>query len=283
MDLASNQASTEHASAQLASKRRSVRRAIMARAIAVALCGCAISAWPADSLPTVDQIYLAEQAGRTEEAQRMIAQVLAAHPNSAKAHYVQAELYARAGKLSLARTELKIAEQLQPNLQFAKPRAISELRAQLAERQSSRQGTVESPPADGVESRSGEVRVLLASKDGILFAPAVINNSIKLDFIVDSGASDVSIPADLYSTMVRSGAITDADTTGSRQYVNASGETSRATTFILRSLKVGNVEVSRVQASVAPFNAPLLLGESFLKRFKSWSIDNARQELVLQR
>jgi len=261
----------------------STRRTITARAAALALCACALSTWAADSLPTVDQIYLAEQAGRTDEAQRMIAQVLAAHPNSAKAHYVQAELYARAGKFSLARTELGLAEQLQPNLQFAKPRAISELRAQLSERQTSRQGSAQSPPADGAESRSREVRVLLASKGGILVAPAVINNSIKLDFIVDSGASDVSIPAELYSTMVRSGAITDADITGSRQYVNASGETSKATTFILRSLKVGNVEVSRVEASVAPFKAPLLLGESFLRRFKSWSIDNARQELVLQR
>lgn len=246
---------------------------IFARAIALVLCACAISAWAADSLPTVDQIYLAEQAGRLDEAQRMISQVLAAHPSSAKAHYVQAEVYARAGKLSQARSELAAAERLQPDLQFAKPRAISELRAQLAERS----------PQAGVESRSGEVRVLLASKSGILVAPAVLNNSIKADFIVDSGASDVSISAELYSRMVKSGAITDTDITGSRQYVNASGETSRATTFILRSLKVGHVEVSRVEASVGSFRAPLLLGESFLKRFKSWSIDNARQELVLQR
>jgi clan AA aspartic protease (TIGR02281 family) len=255
---------------------------IFARAIALALYACAISTWAADSLPTVDQIYLAEQAGRLDEAQRMISQVLAAHPNSAKAHYVQAEVYARAGKVSQARSELATAERLQPDLQFAKPRAISELRAQLAEGPGAGQGPAESRQG-GVESRSGEVRVLLASKSGILVAPAVLNNSIKADFIVDSGASDVSISAELYSTMVKSGAITEADITGSRQYVNASGETSRATTFILRSLKVGHVEVSRVEASVGPFKAPLLLGESFLKRFKSWSIDNARQELVLQR
>jgi clan AA aspartic protease (TIGR02281 family) len=230
----------------------------------LALCAFAPSVWAADPLPTVDQIYLAEQAGRADEAQRMIAQVLAARPNSAKAHYVQAELYARAGKISQARTELGIAERLQPNMQFAKPRAISELRAQL-------------------ESHSREDRVLLASKGGILVAPVIINNSIKLDFFVDSGASDVTIPADLYSTLVKSGAITEADITGSRQFVNASGETSRATTFKLRSLKVGTVEVSGVEASVAPLRAPPLLGQSFLQRFKSWSINNATQELILQR
>jgi clan AA aspartic protease (TIGR02281 family) len=265
------------------SGRRNTRRTILAGALALALCASAPPTRAADPLPTVDQIYLAEQAGRTDDAQRMSAQVLAAHPNSAKAHYVQAELYARAGRISLARTELGIAEQLQPNLQFAKPRAIDELRAQLAERQTSSQGTGQSPPADHVESRTGEYRVLLAGKDGILVAPVVINNSIKLNFFVDSGASDVSIPGDIYSTLLRSGAITDADITGSRQFVNASGETSRATTFILRSLKVGTVEVLRVEASVAPVKAPPLLGQSFLKRFKSWSIDNASQELILRR
>jgi clan AA aspartic protease (TIGR02281 family) len=249
----------------------------------LALCAFASSVWAADPLPTIDQIYLAEQAGRADEAQRMIAQVLAARPNSAKAHYVQAEVYARAGKISQARTELGIAERLQPNMQFAKPRAISELRAQLSERQTPNQGYGAAPSAQRMESHSREDRVLLASKGGILVAPVIINNSIKLDFFVDSGASDVTIPADLYSTLVRSGAITAADITGSRQFVNASGETSRATTFILRSLKVGTVEVSDVEASVAPLRGPLLLGQSFLKRFKSWSINNATQELILQR
>jgi hypothetical protein len=34
--------------------------------------------------------------------------------------------------------------------------------------------------------------------------------------------------------------------------------------------------------NVAPVAGPLLLGQSFLARFRSWSIDNARQALVLE-
>lgn len=250
-------------------------------AMALTLAGLMPSAWAADSLPTVDQIYLAEQAGRADEAQRMIAQVLAARPNSAKAHYVQAEVYARAGKLNLARTELAKAEQLDPSMAFAKPRAIAELKAQLAARSGS--GSNSTLPDSAASSHSGEVRVLLASNGGVLLAPVIINNSIKLNFLVDSGASDVSIPADVFSSLLRSGAITQADITGSRQFEDANGGTTRAKVFIIRSLKVGSVEVTGVEADVAPVNAPLLLGQSFLKRFKSWSIENATQELVLRR
>ena len=53
--------------------------------------------------PTMDQIYSTAKAGRLDEAQVMVQQVLVSHPKSAKAFYVQAELYARQGNLERAR------------------------------------------------------------------------------------------------------------------------------------------------------------------------------------
>ena len=85
----------------------------------------------ADSEPTVDQIYTAANGGHLDQAQQMMTRVLADHPSSARAHYVQAELYAKEGKTSLARSELATAEQLKPGLPFANPRSVQELKAQL--------------------------------------------------------------------------------------------------------------------------------------------------------
>ena len=48
--------------------------------------------------PTMDQIYEVARAGHLDQAQQMITQVLEHHPTSAKAHFVQAELFAREGK-----------------------------------------------------------------------------------------------------------------------------------------------------------------------------------------
>jgi uncharacterized protein len=81
--------------------------------------------------PTMNQIYEAADSGHLDQAQQMITQVLADHPNSANAHWVQAELYAREGKIPLARTELSTAERLNPGLTEFKPRAVQELKAQL--------------------------------------------------------------------------------------------------------------------------------------------------------
>jgi len=81
--------------------------------------------------PTMNQIYEAAAGGHLDQAQQMITQVLADHPNSAKAHYVQAELYAKEGKISLARAELGTAERLNPGLTSFSPRSVQELKSQL--------------------------------------------------------------------------------------------------------------------------------------------------------
>ena len=60
------------------------------------------------------------------------------------------------------------------------------------------------------------------------------------------------------------------------------GQRGEWNTFTIRSLKIGNIVLQNVKGVVAPSQAPLLLGQSFLKRFKSWSIDNSKHELLLE-
>ena len=84
--------------------------------------------------PTMAQIYSTAQAGKLDQAQVMVQQVLVAHPKSAKAHFVQAELYSRQGNLPKAREALSAAQALAPGLPFAKPEAVQALEKQLAAR-----------------------------------------------------------------------------------------------------------------------------------------------------
>ncbi len=107
-----------------------MRRLLVAASLAAAVAFAALPAF-ADADSTPAQIYAAAQSGHLDQAQQMISQVLADHPTSGQAHYVQAELYAREGKTALARSELSAAEQLKPGLPFANPRSVQELKAQL--------------------------------------------------------------------------------------------------------------------------------------------------------
>ena len=51
--------------------------------------------------------------------------------------------------------------------------------------------------------------------------------------------------------------------------------------FILRSIKVGESTFTNVEAAVGGLDASLLLGQSFLSRFKEWKIDNKNAKLIL--
>jgi hypothetical protein len=81
--------------------------------------------------PSVDQIYQAARTGQLAQAERMVDQVLRDHPGSGRAHYVAAEVYARAGNYGRARSELSSAESLAPGLPFANPTSVTALRSEL--------------------------------------------------------------------------------------------------------------------------------------------------------
>ncbi len=82
--------------------------------------------------PTMHEVYQAAAAGRFGEAQGMMDKVLRVHPNSGKAHYVEAELLAKQGSYANAATELATAERLAPGLPFAKPQAVQDLQRRIA-------------------------------------------------------------------------------------------------------------------------------------------------------
>jgi len=106
----------------------------------------------ADDSPTLDQVYQAAHAGRMEEAQRMMDKVLKEHPNSAKAHFVEAELLAKQGQMVRADDELKNAERLKPDLSFANPQSVQELRNLIA---SAHRVNQPQPPASSYQSQQG--------------------------------------------------------------------------------------------------------------------------------
>jgi len=130
-------------------------------------------------------------------------------------------------------------------------------------------------------NRADAESILLKREGGVLILPVQVNNAITLSFMIDSGASDVVIPLDVFSTLSRAGTITSKDMLDSQVYELADGSHQKARRFRIRSLKMGNLELHDVVGSVAPTGGTLLLGQSFLSRLPSWSIDNQHDLLVV--
>ncbi|WP_085373444.1 retroviral-like aspartic protease family protein [Magnetospirillum sp. ME-1] len=123
--------------------------------------------------------------------------------------------------------------------------------------------------------------VPLVQESGIYVLPVNIGGAMTLKFVLDSGASDVTLPSDVVQKLMRQGVVKQRDFIGAQTYGLADGSTVRSARLILHELKVGNVVVRDVTASVAPVGGALLLGQSFLSKLPRWSIDNTQHALIL--
>jgi clan AA aspartic protease (TIGR02281 family) len=137
-------------------------------------------------------------------------------------------------------------------------------------------------PAAVATGDSVRTEVPVQQDGGTYAVPVMINGVLSLNFTIDSGASDVVIPADVAGTLVRSGTLTRDDLIGSKTFVLANGEEVPSAEFRLHTLKVGTLILHDVVASVGDAKGSLLLGQTFLSRLATWSFDNARQALVLK-
>ena len=114
-----------------------------------------------------------------------------------------------------------------------------------------------------------------------LRSPGASTTRFRSPFL-DTGASDVSIPDEVARELERAGKLDRGDFIGTRTYVLADGSKVPSRRVLLRELTVGGQTVSNVTASIGRPGSPPLLGQSFLSKFASWTLDNERNVLVLQ-
>jgi clan AA aspartic protease (TIGR02281 family) len=128
---------------------------------------------------------------------------------------------------------------------------------------------------------SGAVGVPLGTMGGTYTIPVVINGSLRIPFIVDSGASEVTIPEDVVRVLLRGGTVDKSDLLGAQRYVTADGSHHIGLRLRLRQLQVGDRVVRDVTAGISPMRGDPLLGQTFLSRFGAWTIDNQTHRLIL--
>lgn len=100
----------------------------------------------AQALPNVDEVQAATQRGDYAGAEKMMREVVAAKPDSARAHYVLAEILAHERKFGEAREHASRARTLDPAVKFTDPAKFSTFE-QLLQRQQGSAATAQVPAA----------------------------------------------------------------------------------------------------------------------------------------
>jgi clan AA aspartic protease (TIGR02281 family) len=127
----------------------------------------------------------------------------------------------------------------------------------------------------------GETIQLERSEHGTYTISVQINGALVLPFVLDTGASLVVIPEDVFRTLTRTGTVTKSDFIGAGTAVLADGSKHASDSYVLHEVQVGDHIVRNVVASVVSVNGAALLGQSFLSKLPAWSIDNTRQAHVI--
>jgi clan AA aspartic protease (TIGR02281 family) len=100
-------------------------------------------------------------------------------------------------------------------------------------------------------------------------------------FMLDTGASDVSLPQALADRLMIEGTLSERDFVRVAAYRMADGRTHREPVYRLRSVSVGPLVVHDIECSISQNGTMPLLGQSFLKRFRSVMLDQASATLTL--
>jgi clan AA aspartic protease (TIGR02281 family) len=119
-------------------------------------------------------------------------------------------------------------------------------------------------------------------KSGVYEIPCTVND-LPLKFIFDTGASDITISSLDAAFMLKNNYLNEYDFRDRQNYRTASGEIAEGTKIRLRKVKIGDLELNNIEASVIhKQNAPLLFGQSALGRFVNIKIDNANNEIIFE-
>lgn len=128
---------------------------------------------------------------------------------------------------------------------------------------------------------SAQTIVKMEKVHGVYMMPCIVNG-LKLNFIFDTGASDISISLTEALFMLKNGYLSEDDLGGTQYYQIANGEIEEGTKVTLRTVEIGNQVLKNVEASVVHhLNAPLLLGQSALEKLGRIEFDYSRNVLTI--
>lgn len=226
--------------------------------------------------------------GERDKAIKYNQRVLDSLPDDPGAYYDAACLYSRMGEPQQALGYLKTAfekgfrrfEHIEHDDDLESVRQMQEYQELIAQYQSMTLSKVESSDKNHVHTSS---EIPFTKSGGVTEVQCSVNG-LPLHFVFDTGASVVTMSMLEASFMLKNKYLTPMDIIGRQNYLTADGNITEGTVINLKSVKIGELELSNVRATVVKSqNAPLLLGQSVLGRLGKIEIDNARRVIKVIR
>lgn len=136
--------------------------------------------------------------------------------------------------------------------------------------------------SDVAENKIETVTIPMTPKGSGIYEVACKVNDLRLNFIFDTGASDISISQTEALFMLKNGYLNSTDIGSNQRYMDANGDIEIGTKIVLRKVEFGGLILKNVAASVVNNKtAPLLFGQSALSKYGKIIIDNRKNTITI--
>ena len=236
--------------------------------------------------------YALHYLGRDQEAEEWMQKLIDDEPYNAGHFYDKACLFSRMGKSNEAVKALETSLEMgyskfahiehDDDLDAIRHRAyFQELMVKYKEKLKARIDRMkQGRPADEEEQIT---EVAISRRSGGTFNVDCSVNGLPLSMIFDTGASDVTISKVEADFMLKNNYLSKDDIKGKKYYQVADGGISEGTVVTLKEVRIGDAVLHNVDASVVKSQkAPLLLGESVLQKFGTFTVDNINSKLIIK-
>lgn len=229
--------------------------------------------------------------GRDNEAEEWMNKIIEEDPGNYGNYYDQACLYSRMGRLEESIAALRKSfekgyrsfSHIRLDDDLDAVRDLPEFKALMEEYEAKHTEYLKQFELSMPEKEETVTEIAVKRNQGGTFEIPCDINSLALQMVFDTGASDVTISSVEADFMFKNGYLSEKDIKGKTYYQIANGQISEGTTITLREVKIGDAVLHNVDASVVKSQrAPLLLGQSAMERFGAITIDNQNNKLIIK-
>lgn len=236
--------------------------------------------------------YALHFLGRDDEADEWMQKLIDDEPYDMGHYYDKACLYSRMGRTDEAVKALETALEMGycafPHIEndddMDAIRGRDDFRALIVKYKEKLAARIEKMGIEMTAVKEEQItEVPITRKAGGTFNVDCSVNGLALNMIFDTGASDVSISKVEADFMLKNNYLSMSDIKGKQYYQTADGGISEGTVITLKEVRIGDAVLHNVDASVVKSQkAPLLLGESVLQKFGTFTVDNINSKLIIK-
>ncbi len=125
-----------------------------------------------------------------------------------------------------------------------------------------------------------QVSIIMDKKNDVYTIPCKVNG-LELDFIFDTGASNVSLSLTEALFMLKNGKLNEEDIIGSSYAQLANGDITENTIIIIKEIEISGLRLNNIRANIVhKLEAPLLLGQSAISKLGKIELDGNKLTIL---